>query len=216
MARLTSTSYVVLALLARRPYSAYELTNEIKRAMHQCMPRSATLLYREPKNLVAHGYAVVDVQAKGLQKKAVYSITEAGRAALDTWFKRSAPPPIFESEAVVRMTFGHLTQREDLIASLKEMETQVADLVENTTVAMAGWFERFEPPPEHLADLTVLTKLYEDFYRVLVEWSRWAREQIEARPDEWGQGAEKELMVDLWDAVERVRRAAGIAPAQAE
>ena len=209
MARLTSTSYVVLALLARRPYSAYELTNEIKRSLHQCMPRSATLLYREPKNLVAHGYAVVDVQAKGLQKKAVYSITQAGRTALDAWFKRSATPPVFESEAVMRMTFGHLGAREDLIACLKELEAQVGDLAENNVSAMAGWFERFPPPTEHLADLAVLSRLYLDFYALLVEWSRWAREQIAARPEEWTAEAEAEITKTLQSLLDQAHRLSG-------
>src|SRR5262249_14600889 len=152
--------------------------NEIKQAMHSCMPRSATLLYREPKNLVAHGYAVVDVQAKGLQKKAVYSITAAGRAAMDNWFKRSAAPPVFESEAVVRMTFGHLGSRADLMATLAELEAQVAELADTTIRSTDGWLERFPLPTEHLADLAVLSRLYVDYYELLISWSRWAREQI--------------------------------------
>ncbi len=205
MARMTATSYVVLALLARRPYSAYELTNEIKRAMNQCMPRSSTLLYREPKNLVGLGYAVVDVQAKGLQKKAVYSITPAGRSALDHWFKRPATPPVFESEAVVRLTFGHLGTREDLVACLAAMETQVGELVESNVTATAGWFERFPPPGEHLADLALLSKLYLDFYALLVDWSRWAREQIAARPEEWTDEDTAQLTTTLQSLLDQAR-----------
>src|SRR5438132_732964 len=71
MARLTGVSYVMLAMLARRPTSAYDLTQDIKTSMSQCMPRSSTLLYKEPKNLVAHGLAEVETQMKGRQKRAV-------------------------------------------------------------------------------------------------------------------------------------------------
>lgn len=209
MARLTSTSYVVLALLARRPYSAYELTNEIKRAMHQCMPRSSTLLYREPKNLVAHGFAVVDVQAKGLQKKAVYSITPSGRSALDAWFKQSAAAPIFESEAAVRLNFGHLGERADVIASLRELEVQVGELVENNIAAVAGLFERCPPPPEHLADLALLSRLYLDLYTLLIDWSRWAQEQIAARPAEWTAEDSAAVAKTLQSLLDQARRLTG-------
>lgn len=185
MAKLTGTSYVVLALLARRPYSAYELTMEMKASLSQCMPRSSTLLYREPKNLVALGCAAVDVQMKGRQRKAVYSITEAGRTALAGWFKQPAAPPIFESEAVVRLTFGHLGEREDVIAGLVELERQIGQLANQNIDAMTGWFERFPPPTEHVADLALLSRLYRDFYQLMSEWSRWAREQIAARPEKW-------------------------------
>lgn len=209
MARPTSTSYVVLALLARRPYSAYELTNEIKRAMHPCMPRSATLLYREPKNLVARGHAVVDMQTKGLQRKAVYSITPAGRAALDTWFKRPVSPPIFESEAVVRMTFGHLTQREDTIASLQDLEAQVGELIEGTVLALRGWSERVTGSTEQRADVSVLSRLYLDLYELLADWSRWAQEQIAARPQEWTARDEAEISKTLQSLLDQARRLTG-------
>lgn len=197
MAKLTNTSYAVLALLARRPYSAYELTNEMKASLSQCMPRSSTLLYREPKNLVAQGLAAVDVQLNGRQKRAVYSITAAGRDALADWFSQPAAPPLFESEAIVRMTFGHLGRREDLLAGLAEMEQQVAQVARNNVAAMAGWFERYPPPPEHLADIALLSRLYLDLYGLLTNWSRWAREQICARPGQWPAGAEQEL----WSAL---------------
>ncbi|MGQ0466528.1 MAG: hypothetical protein ACT4QG_14540 [Sporichthyaceae bacterium] len=182
---------------------------EMKSALSQCMPRSATLLYREPKNLVALGYAAVDVQMKGRQKKAVYSITEAGRQALAGWFKQPAAPPIFESEAIVRLTFGHLAEREDLIAGLIELESQIAVLANQNIDAMAGWFERFPPPAEHVADLAVIGRLYRDFYALLSEWSQWAREQIAARPEKWTD-ADAEA---LWETMRQILEEARGVPA---
>jgi PadR family transcriptional regulator AphA len=212
MAKLTSTSYVVLALLARRPYSAYELTTELKASLSQCMPRSETLLYREPKNLVARGLAVVDVQLKGRQKRAVYSITEAGRDELAEWFKQPAASPIFEYEAIVRLTFGHLGEREDLIAGLAELERQVGALAHANVEAMAGWFDRFPPPAEHIADLAVLSRLYADLYALLAQWSRWAREQIAARPEKWTEQEQEQLWADMQHLLNQTRRLGG--PAQ--
>lgn len=212
MAKLTGTSYAVLALLARRPYSAYELTNELKASLSQCMPRSSTLLYREPKNLVAQGLAVVDVQLKGRQKRAVYSITEAGRDALALWFKQPAAPPVFESEAVVRLIFGHLGSRADVVAALNEMEEHVREWSQRNLSAFEGWFERFPPDAEHLADLAVMSRLYLQYTALLLEWSTWAREQILARPPEWPDGAREELMAAMRHLVGQLDAVAGKAP----
>jgi DNA-binding PadR family transcriptional regulator len=54
---LTTTSFALLGLLSVRPWSAYELTGQMKRGMRHTWPRTETRVYQEPKNLVAHGLA---------------------------------------------------------------------------------------------------------------------------------------------------------------
>jgi PadR family transcriptional regulator, regulatory protein AphA len=203
MARLTATSYAVLALLARRPYSAYDLTGELKTSLAHCMPRSVTLLYREPKNLVAHGFAEVDVQLKGRQKRAVYSITPDGRKALADWLASPPAAPVFESEAVVRMVFAHLGRREDLLATLGTLEGQVRDLAQAGFEAYSGWFARFPPPPEHLADQALIAELYVDLYLLLIKWARRAREAVSTRPEHWPEGAEATGWARLQEVLDR-------------
>jgi PadR family transcriptional regulator AphA len=202
MARLTSMSYVVLALLARRPTSAYDLTQDIKTSMSQCMPRSSTLLYKEPKNLVAHGLAEVETQLNGRQKRAVYSITDRGREALAAWFTHEPAPPVFESEAVVRLVVASTGRREDLVAALAALEDQVQALTRSNLAGFAGWFGRNPPTAEHLADLTLLSRLHVDMYALLTEWSRRARADIAARPAEWPVDAVAKNLVALQQVLE--------------
>lgn len=202
MARLTGMSYVVLALLARRPTSAYDLTQDIKTSMSQCMPRSSTLLYKEPKNLVAHGLAEVEIHMKGRQKRAVYSITDAGRAALAEWFTQPPAPPVFESEAIVRLVVASMGRREDLHRALASVEDHVQTLIRDNIAGFEGWFARNPPTPEHLADLTLLSRLYVDMYALLTEWSRWAREEVAARPDEWSPDAVEKGLLALRQVLE--------------
>jgi DNA-binding PadR family transcriptional regulator len=203
MARLTPTSYAVLALLARRPYSAYDLTGELKNSLSHCMPRSSTLLYREPKTLVEHGFAEVEVQMKGRQKRAVYSITSDGRKALAEWLASPPAAPVFESEAVVRMVFAHLGTRDDLVAALETMENQVRDLTQAGFDAYSGWFERFPPPPEHLADQALIAGLYVDLYLMLIEWSQRARKAVLERPEAWPPDAQQAAWAQLEDVLAR-------------
>jgi DNA-binding PadR family transcriptional regulator len=192
MARLTPTSYAVLALLARCPYSAYDLTSELRTTLSYCMPRSSTLVNREPKNLVAHGFVDVEIQKKGRQKSAMYSITPDGRKALYGWLASPPAPPVFESEALVRVAFAHLGPREDLMAALETLENQVRDLAEVGFGGYGGCSERFPPPTEHLADEQLIAELYVDLHLLLIDWSRRARHAILGRPEAWPEDAQDE------------------------
>ena len=52
---LTTTSYAILGLLSLRPWTTYELAQQMQRALGQFWPRAESKLYEEPKKLVAHG-----------------------------------------------------------------------------------------------------------------------------------------------------------------
>ncbi|MGQ0464632.1 MAG: PadR family transcriptional regulator [Sporichthyaceae bacterium] len=199
--QLTSTSYAVLGLLAERPYTGYELTRMIRIGFSQCMPRSTSGLYNEPKILVEHGFATANEEMKGRQKRTLYTITPAGRKALRAWFKTPPPPFAFESESIVRLILGRAGKREDVIAALAGLEGQVAELLERGTAEMPTWLETVGATPEHLNDLAVMARFYVDFYALIVEWSRWAREQIAERPDKWPPDAAEQAMQALRQAM---------------
>jgi DNA-binding PadR family transcriptional regulator len=105
--KLTPTSYALLGLLRRGPFSAYELTNHMRRsALAHLWPRAEAGIYREPKNLVDHGFASARAEHQGGRTRTVYSITPAGRRALTAWLREPAEPWRFESEAAVKVFFG--------------------------------------------------------------------------------------------------------------
>lgn len=201
VARLSSTSYAVLGLLADRPYTGYELTRMIRIGFSQCMPRSTSGLYNEPKILVEHGYAAATQEMKGRQKRTLYAITPAGRRALRAWFKSPTAPMMFESEAIVRLILGRAGKRADVVKALADLESQVGEQVERGTSEMPAWLETVGATPEHLDDLAVMAQFYVDFYALVIEWSRWARERIEARPEQWPPGAAEEIMAALQQAM---------------
>ena len=59
---LTTTSYAVLGLLAIKPWSSYELTQQMDRSLGRVWPRAVSKLYEEPKKLVDHGHARASTQ----------------------------------------------------------------------------------------------------------------------------------------------------------
>src|SRR5688572_20716249 len=81
-APLTTTSYAILGLLALKPWTTYELAQQMQRALGQFWPRAESKLYEEPKKLVAHGFARSSSEMVGKRPRTVYSITPKGRRAL--------------------------------------------------------------------------------------------------------------------------------------
>ena len=72
---LTTTSYAVLGLLALRPWTTYELAQQMDRALGQFWPPARSKLYEEPKKLVTHGLAIATRESTGRRPRTVYSIT---------------------------------------------------------------------------------------------------------------------------------------------
>src|SRR3954463_9946196 len=104
--KLTVTSYAILGLLALRPWSAYELTKQVRRSLHFCWPRAETRIYQEPKNLVEHGLVKDTTTVNGRRSRTEYAITAKGRKALRAWLGEPSAPLRLESEALLRVVFS--------------------------------------------------------------------------------------------------------------
>src|SRR5438093_12425501 len=119
MKELTPTSYAILALLAVRPWSAYELAGQMSRGFRLIWPRAESAIYEEPKNLVAHGLATASRERAGpRRRRTLYSITPKGRRALRAWLGRPSEPPQFESESQLRVMFAEHGSNEALARTL--------------------------------------------------------------------------------------------------
>src|SRR5215469_17731912 len=100
---LTTTSYAVLGLLAVRPWSSYELTQQMDRSLGRVWPRAVSKLYEEPKKLVSHGLAVATVESNGNRSRNVYTITPEGRSALADWLGQPGEGPVLEFEQLLKV-----------------------------------------------------------------------------------------------------------------
>src|SRR2546423_11505558 len=156
MRKLTPTSYAILGLLALRPWSAYELTKQVRRSLHFCWPRAETRLYQEPKNLVEHGLVKATTTAQGRRSRTEYAITAKGRTALRAWLGQSSAPPRLESEALLRLFFADCGTKEGLLATLAELEGQARALRTQAVGQAAGDLDGSAPFPERPHILAVL------------------------------------------------------------
>ena len=65
MKKLTPTSYALLGLLARKPWSAYELNAHMQYSvLNAFWPRAASGVYSEPKKLVANKLATASEEER--------------------------------------------------------------------------------------------------------------------------------------------------------
>lgn len=125
---LTPTAYALLALLARRPWSAYELTKYMQlSALRRIWPRAESRLYEEPKRLVSLGLVQAEEAYQGARKRMVYQITPAGRHALSDWYARPSEPLRYEYESLVKLLNGDHCEGTCLRAVIEEVRCQAKD-----------------------------------------------------------------------------------------
>src|SRR5438093_8363466 len=115
---LTPTSYAILGLLAVKPWTTYELAQQMDRALGRFWPRAESKLYEEPKKLVAHGLARASSEMVGKRGRTVYSITAKGRRALAKWVPTPGEGPTLEFEQLIKVFFAEHGTKADLLATL--------------------------------------------------------------------------------------------------
>jgi DNA-binding PadR family transcriptional regulator len=176
--RLTTTSYAVLAVLALHDHSTYELTKQMRLGWRYLWPRAESNIYAEPKRLAAAGLARSREEWNGDRRRTVYSITDAGRAALRDWLAAPSAGQRYESEAVLKVFFGENGGREDMLASIRALR-------EDATAAVAQWQEiatRYEAGegahPDRFALSALVARLLGEQQAVTARWAAWAESVV--------------------------------------
>lgn len=168
---MTTTGYALLGLLALRPWTTYELAQQVRRSLNWFWPRAERKLYDEPKRLVAAGYATAREEFTGKRKRTVYAITDEGRAALRAWLREPSAPPTLESEAMVKVFFADGGDLDALQATLAGMEQTARERLAALEEMAAGDYQF--PERAHLSLLTM--RLQQQRERTMIDWAVWAR-----------------------------------------
>jgi PadR family transcriptional regulator AphA len=103
MAHPTPHAYGLLAVLAVRSWTGYELTAQVRRSLRFIWRTSEGHLYREQARLARLGWAVVEEEPAGRRTRKRYAITEEGRAALSAWLDTDPAEPQFQLEGLLRL-----------------------------------------------------------------------------------------------------------------
>src|SRR5919204_1139633 len=116
---LTTTSYAVLAQLAVRPWSTYELAQQRVRYFRYVWPRAESAIYREVKRLASMGLLEAKKEHVGKRARTVYSITEKGREALREWLATPVSPFALDFWAMIRLFVAPLGTKDEIVATLE-------------------------------------------------------------------------------------------------
>lgn len=180
---LTTTSYAILGLLAIKPWSTYELAKQMRRNLHYFWPRAESNLYAEPKRLVAGGWAQATSRPVGRRRRTEYSITAAGRRALEGWLTRPAAQSRLESEPLVKFAFATNASKEDVLGNLRRFR----DEAESRKAQLRSIFEEYlreeDPFPDRVHINVVAYRLLWDHAQTEAGWAAWALDQVERWTD---------------------------------
>ncbi len=124
MQKLSPTSYALLGLLARKPWSAYELNAHMQHSvLNAFWPRAASGVYTEPRKLVANKLARAKEEKRNGRSRTVYTITAAGRKELRNWLASPTETYVTMSfEAMLKFLYsesGNLQTLNDTIDSIE-------------------------------------------------------------------------------------------------
>lgn len=128
--KLTTTSYAVLAQVAVRPWSAYELAQQRVRYFRYTWPAAESAIYREVKRLAAMGLIVGKKEYTGKRARTIYSITDQGREVLRQWLATPVAPFSMDFEAILRVFVAPLGTKEDLLGTLEQVLADARDMLE--------------------------------------------------------------------------------------
>src|SRR5919201_353760 len=126
---LTTTSYAVLAQLAVRPWSTYELARQRGRYFRYVWPRAESAIYREVKRLDAMGLVAAKREYVGKRPRTVHWITGAGRQVLRAWLATPVSPFAMDFEAMLRLFIAPLGTKQQLEATLEQVRGDAQEML---------------------------------------------------------------------------------------
>lgn len=174
----STTTYALLALLALRSWTSYELTRQLRRSLHYAWPRSEANLYNEQKRLVRLGWATVTKEPVGRRTRTRYEITAAGRQEVRAWLSTEPSAPHLEVEGIVRMFFADHGSVDDLVHSLRATGDRAGDAVLELCEIVKDYFVTGGPFPDRLHAIALAADLVTDLLDRIESFSREASAEV--------------------------------------
>jgi PadR family transcriptional regulator AphA len=185
---LPTTSYAILGMLALRPWTAYELTQQLRRSLSYCWPKAESVLYDEPKRLVRLGLATAQREPVGRRTRTAYAITGEGRRALGAWLATRPGPPRFEFETMLRLVYADQGSKEELLDAVRAARRWAEGQYAEGWEQVRGYLEDGGPFPDRLHLIALFARFYADLFELVIGWAELAEAEIERWPRSDGLG----------------------------
>ena len=181
MAKRSSSSMAVLALLGIDRWTPYELVQHMKRStIHHIWPRAESKMYEELKRLAAAGYAKATPDRKD-PRRTRYAISPAGRRVLSRWVAEPGSGVFFESEGALKVLFAESGTQEQLVATIDSMRAHALAVLDRRARVFDEVVRDGAPYPDRIHQSVLIFDLVNRLTSVVVEWADFAA----ARVDDW-------------------------------
>jgi PadR family transcriptional regulator, regulatory protein AphA len=180
------TSYAILGMLALREWTAYELTQQLRRSLDYCWPTAESIWYSEPKRLVRLGLATAKREpiATGRRARTVYAITDQGRQLLSAWLASEPDPPRLQIETMLRLVYADQGSKQDLLAAVRSIRRWALAQAPTGLAQVRGYLdeENATPFPRRLHIIALFGMFYVDLFEQMVIWADAAEAEIVTWP----------------------------------
>jgi len=182
--QLTATSYALLGLLAVKPWTAYELAQQMDRTLSRFWPRARSKLYEEPKKLEALGLARSSMGTVGKRRRTTYTITPRGRRALADWLARPGEGPVLECELLLKIFFADSTSTAEVRKRIVELRDWGQQFTEINIQVGRAYMKGEGAFPERSAINQLVGTFIDDFLEMVDRWAEWATDLTARWPDD--------------------------------
>lgn len=193
---LTATEAGLLGLLSidswPRPWTSYELAKQAGRSIGWFWPRAQRQFIRLPRQLVERGFAEAHDHPTGRRAGTRYTITDAGRGALQQWLRHTAGSITIEGENLIRVFFAERMGAAGLRATLTAIADSVAE--DRARLATIAAHQDITRDSDRAAVNALTIRLVSDVHDTIARWAQWALAETEGWADPR----------DPWPAAEQV------------
>ena len=177
--QLTTTSYAVLAQVAVRPWSAYELAEQRVRYFRYVWPRAESAIYREVKRLSKMGLLQETKEYNGRRPRTVYALTDDGRNALRAWLSTPVAPFSVNFEALLRLIVAPLGTQGDIIGSLEQVRNDAQEMLRFAGAVQQEFIEGINVAQHEIHIRALLVDFFVSLLRTVEEWTQRTLDEIE-------------------------------------
>jgi uncharacterized protein len=174
---LTTTSYALLGLLALRPWTTYELANQVQRGLRGVWPVAERQLYEQPKTLVAHGLATAHRERTGDRPRTVYRITPQGLSDPSGGLE-------LRSELLLKVFFAEHTDRKTLLDHISNLRSQATSARDGQVSLYEANRDTGFPFPDRRHLSALVARLGFELQEAIDRWADWAEHEIAGWTDD--------------------------------
>ena len=170
---LSPTARLILGMISKGTRTGYDIKRVADRSTRFFWAVSYGQIYPELKRLEEAGLIEGEASPNGARQRTAYSLTAAGRKALEQWLLSSEELGFeLRDDALVRLFFADALPLEERLRLLRQMRQRHEAIVER--------LEQIRPDAERLsAQMPAVTLDYGlDQHRASVKWCRRMEEQL--------------------------------------